>query len=306
VKPLSNPAHSVHVRLLKLAEQTGQNFNELLVRYFLERLLYRLSTSRHRDGFVLKGAMLFILWKGTLHRRTRDMDLLGLGNPTLAEVTQIFREICSQPGGTLDGMSFDPETVLAEEIRSRETNVGIRVTLRAHLGNARQDLQIDIGFGDSLIPPPAELEYPSLLDFPRPLLLSYAPETALAEKYRALVTYGLLNTRMKDYHDFWEIGHSFAFSGQALAAAIQATFACNATPLPAILPPGLTEEFWGDRRAVQWWNAFWKKAVNTDPIRPFEEVVRFSSAFLWPPATAAARGEAFNAEWPAGGPWTSA
>ena len=85
----------------------------------------------------------------------------------------------------------------------------------------------------------------------------------------------------------------------------QATFACNATPLPANLPPGLTEEFWGDRRAVQWWNAFWKKAVNTEPIRPFEEVVRFSAAFLWPPATAA-RGEAFNAEWPAGGPWTSA
>ena len=302
-KPISNLAHSVHARLLKIADESDQNFNELLVRFFLERLLYRLSISRHREEFVLKGAMLFVLWKGFLHRRTRDMDLLGLGNPSLVEVTATFRKICAQPVPTPDGVEFDPESVAAAEIRAQEKNVGIRITLRGHLGNARQDLQIDIGFGDALIPSPTEQEYPGLLDFPRPTLLCYAPETALAEKFRALVTYGLLNTRMKDYHDFWELGHSFAFAGEDLAAAIKATFGHNGTALPASIPPGFTEEFWGDKRAVQWWKAFWKKAVNVEPVRPFEEVVRFAAAFLWPPATAAARGEPFKARWAAGGPW---
>jgi predicted nucleotidyltransferase component of viral defense system len=302
-KPLSNVAESVRARLLNLRTNPGEDYHELLVQFCLERLLYRLSISAHRERFVLKGAMLFALWQGFLHRRTRDLDLLGFGDPAPDSVTAVFKEIVTQSVPVDDGILFDAATVEAATIKSQDEYVGARVKLCAYIGKARIWLQVDVGYGDSITPEPLERAYPGLLDFPQAMLRCYAPETALAEKFEAVVNLGLVNSRMKDYFDFWTIGHQFSFDGTIMADTIRNTFAKRGTPVPASAPTGLSEAFWSDPSKQTAWRAFWKKSVVQNHMLDLETVVSFASSFLLPPAAAAAQGQPFTASWKPGGPW---
>jgi Nucleotidyl transferase AbiEii toxin, Type IV TA system len=303
-KPLKNVAESVRARLLKIRVSTGEDYNELLVRFCLERFLYRLSISPHREEFLLKGALLFTLWGSFPHRRTRDLDLLGFGDPRLESVAGVFREIVAQTVSEEDGVTFDAATVEAAEIKALDEYVGARVTMLAHIGSARLTLQVDVGYGDSVLPPPVEQTFPGLLDFPPAVLRCYAPETAIAEKLEAVVHLGLINTRMKDYFDFWVLGRQFAFEGARLSHTIRSTFERRRTPLPKESPDGLSEAFWSDPGKQADWRAFWRKSVVERPEVAFEEVVRFAAGFLLPPTLAAARDESFEFTWPCGGPWS--
>jgi hypothetical protein len=302
-KPLSNMAESVRTRLLNLRAKTGDDYNELLVRFCLERLLYRLSISAYRERFILKGAMLFALWQGFMHRRTRDLDLLGFGDPTPAGVAEVFTAIVTQTVPVDDGIVFDGASVEAATIKAQEEYIGARVKLCAFIGKARIWLQIDVGYGDSITPEPEERAYPGLLDFPQAMLRCYAPETDLAEKFEAVVNLGLVNSRMKDYFDFWTFGHQFSFSGSVIANTILNTFAKRRTPVPTSVPAGLSNAFWKDSSKQTAWRAFWKKSVVQHPNLDLETVVSFAAAFLLPPAAAAAQGKPFNALWKPGGPW---
>lgn len=195
-------AASVRARLLNIAKSEGSNFNQLLVRYALERFLYRLSQSAHTDRFLLKGALLFTLWYDLPHRPTRDADLLGFGPSDLQSINQTFREIASI---TIDdGITFDPESVTAEDIRKEAGYAGARVVITGELAKARCKTQIDIGFGDAVTPGPVQSEYPVLLeDFPAPRLRTYPVYTVISEKLHAIVLLGMTNSRVKDYLDLW-------------------------------------------------------------------------------------------------------
>ena len=186
---LKNVAASVRDRLKKIADKSGEDFNGLLIRYAIERLLFRLSKSKHKKRFVLKGAMLFALWKETPHRVTRDLDLLGFGESSTEELQKVFGEICSQAVPD-DGVIFDPASVKAEPIRAQELYVGVRVDVQGKIGNARTPIQIDVGFGDATAVDPVDVDFPTLLDMPAPKVRAYRMESALAEKYEAAVTLG--------------------------------------------------------------------------------------------------------------------
>ncbi|MDB6136786.1 MAG: uncharacterized protein JWM59_5029 [Verrucomicrobiales bacterium] len=162
-KPLKNVAASVKARLLKIRMDTRDDYNELLVRFCLELFLYRLSISPHRDHFVLKSASLFTLWHGFPHRRTRDLDLLGFGDPRPESASEVFREIILQTVDEEDGVVFDSASVEAVVIKSQDEYVRARVTMLVYLEFARIPLQVDVGYGDSIIPPPREETYPRLL-----------------------------------------------------------------------------------------------------------------------------------------------
>ncbi len=301
-RPVRNIAHSVRERLLGLAKARNEEFQNFLTRYALERLLYRLSLTPHRDRFVLKGAMLFALWSDEPHRPTQDLDLLGFGNSSIGELERVFREIC-EVAADEDGLLFQAGAVKGRAIREDNIYDGVRLNLRATLGQAVIPLQIDIGFGDAPAPAPELIEYPATLDLPAARLRAYRRETVIAEKFNAMVELGLRNTRLKDFYDLWALAGSCDFEGEKLSEAIRATFAKRGTPMPATAPVALTDEFAGEQMKQNQWRAFVRRGKLRAGDAPLEEIVTTLHGFLMPVVEALNSGSPFNRRWKAGGPW---
>ena len=297
-----NTAASVRDRLLALARERGEDFQLLLTQYGLERLLYRLSKSGYRDRFILKGAMLFMLWGNQPHRPTRDVDFLGFGDSSEAGLQAIFRELCDIPVED-DGLILMVDSVQVELIRDETEYGGMRVRLFGDLAGARVPIQADIGFGDAVTPAPREIEYPTLLNNPAPHLKAYPRETVVAEKYQALVHLGMANSRMKDFYDLWVIARKFDFDGLTLSEAIRNTFSRRRTPLPEHTPSGLRPEFYEDTQKNTQWNAFVRKGLLVTSPPSLTDVCLFLETFLIPPTQAMIQDQDFRAKWKPGGPW---
>lgn len=294
---------SVHDRLLNLRDERGEDFHLLLTRYTLERLLYRLSKSEYTDRFILKGALLLIAWTGYPHRPTQDLDLLGHGDASAAGLKELFQQIC-RTAVEADGLVFDPESVTVREIREDQTYESQRVRLMAHLGNARIQAQVDIGFGDVVTPGIQTIDYPVLLEFPAPRIRAYPVETVIAEKVEAMVTLGMQNSRMKDFYDLWLISQQLPVSGSTLVKAIRATFDRRETSIPDEAPVALSEEFTEDANKIIQWQAFLRRSGLEDAPGELSTVVPELQTFLTAPLVAAAKGEGFNPNWKDGGPWS--
>jgi predicted nucleotidyltransferase component of viral defense system len=255
---VSNIAASVRARLLNVAKAQGVDFNQVLVRFALERMLYRLTQSQHADHFLLKGALLFTLWYDIPHRATRDADLLGFGASDLESVAQVFREIAAV--AVDDGIVFDPASVTALEIRKEAGYGGVRVIIAGELAKARCKTQIDVGFGDAVTPGPVDSVYPVLLDdLPAPRLRAYPTYTVVAEKLHAIALLGMTNSRVKDYFDLSVLLERENLDAGLLAQAIKATFERRGMAVPDELPVGLTDEFARDASRQALWQAFAKK-----------------------------------------------
>ncbi|MBQ1784526.1 MAG: nucleotidyl transferase AbiEii/AbiGii toxin family protein [Gammaproteobacteria bacterium] len=297
-----NTAASVRARLLTRARETRQDFNLVLTRYTLERLLYRVSISPHADQFLLKGALLFDLWFDIPHRPTRDADFLGYGSAELPHLEAVFKDICALSSD--DGVTFLPETVHAAEIRKEANYAGVRVTLLGLIDGARCPIQIDLGFGDAVTPAPEEVEYPVMLaEFAAPKLRAYPRYTMVAEKLEALTVLGIANSRMKDYFDLWILSRHTEFDGNTLRRAIRATFDRRNTLLPADTPFGLTDGFAADAQKQRQWQAFLGK--NRLEALHLEGVVASLRGFLLPVIAAARANSDYPHHWPAGGSWFS-
>ena len=284
-KPPRNIAASVRQKLTNLSRERNEDLQFVLTRYGLERLLYRLSISKYVDQFILKGAALFQLWTGQPHRSTRDLDLLGSGAPSPERLQTIFGEVCSLAVDD-DGLEFSPQTIKAEQVKEDAEYQGIRLRIECRLENARQVLQIDVGFGDAVTPEPLSTTYPTLLDLPAPLLRAYPRETVVAEKFQAMVTLGIANSRMKDFYDIWTLARQFEFDGALLGSAIRATFERRQTPIPTAPPLALTADFASDQSKTTQWRAFLKKGKLVETPPPFTDVVRLLEDFLMPPTIA--------------------
>jgi len=297
-----NTAASVRDRLLALARERGEDFQLLLTQYGLERLLYRLSQSGYRNRFILKGAMLFMLWSDQPHRPTRDVDFLGFGDSSEAGLQAIFCELCDIPVED-DGLTLMADSVQVEVIRDETEYGGIRVKLFGDLAGARVPIQADIGFGDTVTPEARETEFPTLLGNPAPHLRAYPRETVVAEKYQALVNLGMANSRMKDFYDLWVIAREFDFDGLTLSEAIRNTFSRRRTPLPEYTPSGLSPEFYEDTQKNTQWNAFVRKGMLVTSPPSLTDVCLFLETFLIPPTQALTKDQNFRAKWEPGGPW---
>jgi predicted nucleotidyltransferase component of viral defense system len=279
-KPRQNMGASVRARLLNLARERNQPFESLLIRYTLERLLYRLSTSKHREKFVLKGAMLMRHWLDDPQRPTRDLDLLGFGTRDPELTLKIFREICAIKAD--DAVALDIDALVVDRVRDESGYSGLRLKTYATVDGARVRVVIDIGYGDATEPGLHDIELPVLLDQPAPKLRAYRYETVIAEKFQALVALGLANTRLKDFYDIWILAQTFDFEGDRLARAIAATFARRTTEIPTELPDGLTSTFASDPTKRQQWAVFVEE-VSVNP-GDLNDVVDALSLFLLPHA----------------------
>jgi hypothetical protein len=298
----TNPGASVRDRLLNLARQRGVDFQLLLIRYVLERLLYRIGISEYREDFVLKGAMLHAVWLEDPFRNTRDLDLHARGSEDAGRITEAFRTIFAADVPD-DGVTFDASALRAEPIRENVAYGGIRFTTSAALGGARVPIRIDVGFGDAITPEADIVEYPALLDFPKPHLLIYPRETVVAEKFHAMVALGLTNSRMKDFHDVAVLAANFDFNGEAVASALAATFKRRNTPLPEAPPPALTDAFTGRPDTIALWKAFVVREDVQGGFSDLDAVVSLVTDFLCSLSQAAATGKSFGFRWTAGGPW---
>lgn len=275
----------------------------MLVRYALERLLYRLTVSEQRDRFLLKGALLFAVWSSEMHRPTKDLDLLGRGDPSRVTLEETFRALCAIAEQD-DGIEYLPETVACAEISEETEYGGLRITLTAKLGAAEIPVQVDVGFGDAITPAPEEVEFPTLLDMPAPRLRAYPKETVVAEKFEAMVSLELGNSRMKDFFDLWTLARTFSFHGEALSQAIQATFARRGTPLPEGRPVALTAEFSADAAKLAQWQAFCRRSVIQNPAPSLQEVITLLGQFLLPPLAKLRAGEHWVDTWSPDGIWS--
>ena len=295
-----NISASVRDRLLNKARAEKLDYNLLLTRYALERMLYRLSISKQRDQFLLKGALLFDLWFDVPHRPTHDADFLGFGSAEIPHIEEIFRDICRIE--VEDGIAFQPDTVKAAEIRKEANYAGVRVTLQGMLDSARCPVQIDIGFGDAVVPGPDEVHYPVILgEMPEPHLHVYPRYTVVAEKLEALTSLGMLNSRMKDYFDLWILAKHSDFDGQILSRAVAATFDRRRTAIPTGLPIGLSDESISDAQKAKQWQGFLRKNA-LDPM-PLATVVADLRDFLIPVLAAIAAGGSHDYPWHAGAGW---
>ena len=253
-----NLGASVRSKLKNKAQAENKEFNLILTRYALERFLYRLSISEHRDHFLLKGALLFDLWFDVPLRATRDIDLLGFQLPDAAYLLKTFEDLCDIQ--VEDGLIFDRASIRAEEIRKEANYSGMRITLVANLDGARSVVQVDVGYGDAVTPAPEVADYPVLLDeFPNPRLRVYPRYTVVAEKLDAIISLGMANSRMKDYFDIWVILRESELDLEVLRSAVSATIERRNTMMPEGLPLGLSDEFAKDKNKNIQWNAFLSK-----------------------------------------------
>ena len=302
-KPIKNLAASVHQRLLDKARKAGRPFNELLQYFAIERFLYRLSQSKYAKNFVLKGALMLNVWEGSsLPRATLDIDVLGQQISNEIEgVTRAIQEICNQAVEP-DGLVFDPATARGLRIAEDTGYQGVRVRFSGSLGNPRLSMQLDVGFGDIVIPSDTEMPYPTILDFPAPQVRGYSRESTIAEQFEAAVRRGALNTRMKDFFDIWFLSRHFNFGGPTLVIAIRETLSRRNTELsPEPLP--LTPDFArGTDLAVQW-RAFRNRNRLVSAPESFANVMAGVTGFLQPVVAAIAENNPFRGVWNPPGPW---
>jgi predicted nucleotidyltransferase component of viral defense system len=302
-----NLAASVRQRLLNLAIAQKEDFNLVLIRYGIERLLYRLERSAAGERFILKGAMLFVLWSDMPHRTTKDVDLLCRGDNSIGEIEAVFRAVC-QVEVVEDGLEFDLATVKGELIKADREYPGVRIRLTAFIAGTptRINLQIDVGFGDIVTPSAQLISLPALLgDIPAPQLYAYNRETAIAEKFEAMVLLGIGNTRMKDFYDLWYLSQHFTFEGDLLSRAIAATFNRRRTPIPTDTPLALTSEFADDETKQRQWVAFVRKGKLNDDRLVLSQIRSILYDFLMPPTIAIGAGIRFDCVWSSDLGWRS-
>ena len=299
---MKNLSHSVRERLRNVAGDAKETFQFVLTRYAIERLLFRLAQSPHRGDFILKGAILFQVWTGTIHRATKDLDLLGFGENSTERIADVFRDVCRHAVDD-DGLTFNTESIRVERIKDDDDYEGVRLHFDAMLEKARIPLQVDIGFGDAITPAAVEAEYPTLLDFAAPRLRVYPKETVIAEKFHAMVSLGIANSRLKDFYDVWTLAQKFTFEGPLLSQAMAATFNRRHTEIPRTIPLALTVEFATDQSKVKQWQAFLSRSKLASQQSDFGEVVALLRKFLWPPMEAQLSGSKPPTIWPPSGPW---
>jgi predicted nucleotidyltransferase component of viral defense system len=300
----TNLAASIRARLLRLAQVSGEDYQRVLGRYGIERFLYRLGHSPHRDRFALKGATLFTLWTGQTHRPTKDLDLLGWGSSAINDVEAVMREICEVEDQ--DGIVFDAKSVEGTKIKEDDEYDGVRIKFSAHLAGARIPMQVDIGFGDAVYPEPELVTFPVLLPMAPPQIRAYPRESAIAEKLHAMVELDIRNSRMKDFYDIWYMAQTWTFEMPLLHRAIAAVFDRRGLALPESAPFALTADFLNDSQKKQQWNAFISRFNTADAGPSLDDVGALLSAFLLPCLYADSPAETQARRWVPGSGWTDA
>lgn len=278
---IKNYGKSVRARLLNVAKHEEIFFQTILTRYFQERLLYRISQTRYKDNFYLKGGALMYAYERFAARPTLDIDFLGnrISNDG-QRIIDAFKEICAVEC-PVDGVVFATDKITAKEITEFKDYHGIRLSIPVTMDTITQVMTMDIGFGDVVTPNPVNLDYPLLLeDLPEANILAYSIETVIAEKMHAIIDLADQSSRMKDYYDLYHLLTGFTFDETILQEAILRTFQNRHTPYTA------DTKFFGrdfphhPEMQIRW-SAFLKKSTIKNEMS-FAEVTKWLQEKLAP------------------------
>ena len=281
IKEIHNFGSSVKAKLLNISRNEKLGYQMLVTRYLQERLLYRLSISQYHDHFVLKGGALLYAHERFMARPTLDIDFMGhyIDNDK-ENVKKAFAEICAIPYQQ-DGVTFYTETLRTDDIAVEKKYPGVRLTLSASIDTIRQDVSMDIGFGDVITPCPSELDYPNLIDgFPATNILAYSLETVIAEKFQTVIVRAEANSRMKDFYDLYTILHGGKYDSEILSEAINATFE-NRQTVYTDNNIVFSHDFANNTDLNTRWNSFVNKLKLQQKLT-FPEVVSFLQTKLDP------------------------
>lgn len=298
--PVKNIAASVKNRLLSAARQSGKPFQSLLTHYGLERFLFRLSRSHLKEKFILKGGLLLVGMGLPMARTTRDIDFLGLIPADIDAVGTLIHEIGNV--ALDDGLVYEFDDLSIEAMAEDAEYPGIRLKFDAWLGKARIPMQIDVGFGDAVVPDAREMTFPTLLDMEPPVVKAYSIETIVAEKFEASLDLAELNSRMKDFYDLWMLSRAYQFHGPTLQDAVMATCQHRATPLSSH-PLIFSKEFAASANKRAQWTTFLRKSQIPGISEDFPLIMEGIREFLHPVAEAGENQRHFEKEWLPGGPW---
>lgn len=301
-KVVTNIQASIRDRLRNKAKETNRPFAEVLQYYGMERFLYRFGRSKYADKFVLKGALLFTVWQIPERRTTLDIDFLARYDNQVASIEAVIRHVCDvsvEP----DGLIFDAKTIQGRKIKEDADYEGVRVKFMGFLERSHIPMQIDMGFGDIVYPKTKVIDYPVILDFPKPQLKGYPPESVISEKFEAMIKLGLLNSRMKDFYDIWLMIRQFNFNGSDLAEALKRTFEHRKTNIPAGKPL-FVEEIYDEKSDRQTlWKAFLRKGNIKHAPEKLTITAKEIENFLIKPLDAINKAQEFVGEWKAPGQW---
>lgn len=279
-KEIKNYGKSVRTRLLAVSKESGIPYMTILVRYLQERLLYRVSQSEFKENFYLKGGALLYAFNQEKARPTKDIDFLGTHISNDRDyIKDVFAKI-SQVACEEDGVTYDSDTIEVIDITQEKKYHGARLTMMAHLDTVRQQISMDIGFGDVVTPGPQNLSYPLLLEnVPNVNLLAYSLETVVAEKFEAMISLSVNNSRMKDFYDLYRILGDGNWDSEVLGEAIRNTFS-NRKTLYVENHPLFSDEFYSDANRIARWNGFLKGIKSKEHI-PFAETGKRIKECLW-------------------------
>ena len=277
---MKNRADSIRARLLNLAKKERIDFQLIIIRFLHERLLYRISVSDYSQQLILKGGAFIYAVQGIKSRPTIDVDLLGTQiSNDIETLCEVFMQICTIESE--DEVAFNPKSVVGELITQQDKYNGVRLYIDATFHTVKQRIQIDVGFGDIVIPVAQELEYPILLDEMQiPVIQAYSTETVIAEKFQAMIELSVANSRMKDFYDVYNLLTDNKFDNETLEEAIKVTFVNRGTSYTenhALF----TAEFGTNPQRKKSWTVFLNK-INRDKELEFEDVMRLISEKLMP------------------------
>lgn len=287
---------SINARLKNKARETNRPFAEVMQYYGMERFLYRFSKTKYADKFILKGALLFAVWQIPDRRTTLDIDFLARFDNEVATIEKVMKNACGTSVDP-DGLIFDPQTVKGMKIKEDADYEGVRVKFIGFLDRAEIPMQIDVGFGDIVYPKTMIIDYPVILDFPKPHLNGYPQESVISEKFEAMIKLGLLNSRMKDFYDIWLMTRQFEFKGANIANAIKKTFNNRKTDIPN-KKPLFADEIYDEKSDRQMlWGAFLKKGDIQHAPETLSATAKEIECFLVEPIMALNGNVALDKTW---------
>lgn len=301
-KDIKNIEASVRALLQSKARETNRPFAEVLQYYGMERFIYRFSRSEYADKFILKGALMFTVWQVPQRRTTLDIDFSSTYDNQIVTIEKVIRDVCKVSVAP-DGLVFDSQTIKGRKMKEDADYEGVRVKFRGFLERARIPMQIDVGFGDVIYPKPKTINYPVILDFPKPHLKGYPAESVISEKFEAMIKLGLLNSRMKDFYDIWLMMRQFDFDGPKFAEALKRTFKHRKTPIPQNKPLFAEEIYDGGSDRQILWKALLRKGDIKHVPEKLNIVTKTIEEFLIKPLNAIKNEQNFEKKWNAPGPW---